>query len=110
MTPPDKPIMIYTTFASPDDAERVGGQLVEEKLAACVNILGGVTSIYRWQGKVERDGEVVMLIKSRASLKSELAKRLRELHPYETPAVFVINGEAGEKDYWQWIVEQTGGA
>ena len=106
----DQPIMVYTTFANQGDAERVGGQLVEEKLAACVNILGGVMSIYRWQDKVERDEEVVMLVKSRASLKSALSKRLQELHPYETPAVFVIDGEALNEDYWQWLVEQTGGA
>jgi len=103
----DRPIMIYTTFAKKEDAKQVGTCLVSENLAACVNISAEVTSIYHWQGKVAEEGEVVMLIKSRSSVKSALSSRLKELHPYETPAIFIIEGEAVGAEYWQWICAQT---
>ena len=108
MTEDDWPIMIYTTFANAEDARNIGEKLVVEELAACVNILAGMTSIYRWQGEIRNDEEVVMLVKSRASVKSALTERLKLLHPYETPVIFVINGEAYGRDYWQWLCSQTG--
>jgi periplasmic divalent cation tolerance protein len=64
----DKPVLVYATFPSGEVAETMGRQLVEQRLAACVNILPGMTSIYRWEGVIERDSEVVMIVKTRASL------------------------------------------
>ncbi len=104
----DQPILIYTTFASQAAAETVGEQVVSEELAACVNILPGMVSIYRWKGALSKDAEVVMLVKSRARLKSRLVERLGELHPYEVPVLFVIEGEACGDDYRQWLMEMTG--
>ena len=108
LEPTDQPILVYTTFASQEDAEMVGGKVVMEELAACVNILPGMVSIYRWQGEVRNDREVVMLVKSRTGLKTRLVKRLDALHPYDTPVLFVIEGAACGDKYWQWLLDQTG--
>ena len=104
----DKPIMIYSTFGAVDDAERVGTTLIDEKLAACVNILPGVTSLYQWKGEVKKDREVVMLIKSRRARQHGVCQRIKSLHPYDTPVIFVYEGEAFGPDYWQWLCDQTG--
>ena len=100
--------MVYTTFASRTDAERVGEKVVEEELAACVNILPGMVSIYHWQGEIVKDDEVVMLVKSRLGIKTRLVDRLGALHPYDTPVIFVIEGEACGDKYWQWLLDRTG--
>ena len=109
MAQTDQPIMIYTTFASVEDAERAGEKIVTEKLAACVNILPAMVSIYRWRGEMINDREVVMLVKSRAAIEKELVERLKELHPYDTPVLFVIAGRSGADKFWHWLREQTGG-
>jgi len=99
--------MIYTTFANEDDAQHMAAQLVADKLAACVNILPGATSIYRWEGEIKKEEEAVMLVKSRISRKARLLQRIGDLHPYATPAIFVITGDAHGEDYWQWLKDQT---
>ncbi len=77
--------------------------LVTERLAACVNILGAVRSVYRWQGEIERADEVAMIAKSRADLFDKLASRVRSLHSYDTPAIVAWPIVAGDKDYLDWI-------
>ncbi|MEX0590423.1 MAG: divalent-cation tolerance protein CutA [Xanthobacteraceae bacterium] len=106
----DAPVFVYTTYPSLVEAEKAGRALVEAGLAACVNILPEMVSIFRWKGQVERGGEAVMIIKTRASLKERVAVRVRETHPFETPAIVFLPTEGGDKDYVGWILEETAGA
>lgn len=100
-------MFVYTTFPAEADAERAGAALVERRLAACVNIYPGMRSVYRWQGVVERDREVGMFVKTRRGRTEAVMAALRELHPYETPALIVLPTEGGGADYCAWIAEST---
>ena len=103
----DKPVLIYSTFPSPEAAAEVGNELVEARLAACVNILPGMTSIYRWEGKIAKDNEAVMIIKTRASLAEATVAATRRRHSYTNPALLVIPVEAGSADYLGWLMQGT---
>ena len=106
----DKPVLIYTTFASAEEAERIGGILVEERLAACVNVLAPITSIYVWQGARERAQETPMLIKTQGALADAAVARIRSLHGYENPAILTVPVIGGSADFLAWIAAQTGPA
>jgi periplasmic divalent cation tolerance protein len=98
------------TFATCKDrlqARRIARALVREKLAACVNLVPGIASIYAWEGKVEEGREVLLLIKSRAALSKRLAARVKELHTYSVPEVVTIPIASGNPDYLRWIREST---
>ena len=103
----DKPVLIYSTFPSAEEAERIGGALVDRGLAACVNIFPGMTSIYIWEGKRQRETEAAMLIKTRASLADRAIAEARKLHPYTNPAFLVLPITGGSEDFLRWIAEQT---
>lgn len=107
----DSPIatarMVVTTAPDLEVAERIALALVEAGLAACVNLVPGVTSIYRWQGGVERAAEILMLIKTTAAAVSALEAELKRLHPYEVPEFLVINPEAGSAAYLGWLFESV---
>jgi periplasmic divalent cation tolerance protein len=103
----DKPVLIYATFPSAAEAERVGGALVERGLAACVNIFPGMTAIYVWQGALQRDSEAAMLIKTRAALADNVVGEVRTMHPYTNPALVVLPIAGGSEDFLRWIAEQT---
>jgi periplasmic divalent cation tolerance protein len=103
----DKPILVYATFPSRAEAERIGGRLVEEGLAACVNILPGMVSIYIWEGKRQHDEECAMIIKSRGSLAAPIIRTVRSLHPYENPALVVLDIAGGSQPFLDWILAQT---
>ena len=103
----DKPVLVYSTFPSLDAAEAVGRELVERRLAACVNILPGMTSIYRWDGAIARDAEVVMIIKTRASLADPAIAAVKALHTYTNPALIVVPIIGGSADYLRWLCEET---
>ena len=105
----DKPILVYATFPSPEEAERIGGRLVDDGLAACVNILPGMVSIYVWQGQRQRDSECAMIVKSRASLAAPIIRTIRGLHPYENPAVVVLDTAGGSQPFLDWIMAETSG-
>lgn len=106
----DAPMFVYTTYPSLVEAEEAGRRLAETGLAACVNILPGMVSIFRWKGAVERAEEVVMIVKTRASLKERVAAAVRERHSYETPAIVFLPSEGGDKGYVDWIFAETEGA
>ena len=110
MRPIDKPVLIYSTFPSAAEAERVGGVLVDRGLAACVNIFPGMTAIYVWDGKRQRESEAAMLIKTRAALADAVVAEARKLHPYANPALVVLPVEGGSADFLRWIADQTAGA
>jgi periplasmic divalent cation tolerance protein len=100
-------VFVYTTFPSTVEAERAGRALVERALAACVNILPGMISHYRWQGALERAEEAVMIAKTRASLAERVSAAVREMHSYETPAILVIPIESVEPAYLGWLLAET---
>jgi periplasmic divalent cation tolerance protein len=100
-------VFVYTTYPSLVEAEAAGRALVEQRLAACVNILPGMVSHYRWQGAIERGEEVVMLIKTRAALAEQVRAAVKARHSYETPAILVLPIESVDQTYLQWILEGT---
>ena len=101
-------ISVYIVAADMAEAERIAEALVAERLAACVNILGGVCSVYRWQGAVERADEVAMIVKTPETLFDTLAARVRALHSYDTPAIVAWPIVAGDAAYLDWIAAETG--
>lgn len=107
MTDAQDVVMIYTTFATVADAAAVGRRLVEERLAACVNILPAMHAIYRWKDAVEEADEAVMLVKTKAATAEAAAARIEKLHPYETPAVLVLPVAGGSAPYLAWIAAET---
>ena len=100
-------ISVYVMAADPAEADRIAEALVAERLAACVNILGQVRSVYRWQGAVERADEVALVAKTRVELFQQLASRVRALHSYETPAIVAWPVIAGDAAYLEWIAGET---
>ncbi len=95
----ERAILVYTTYPSVTEAERAGRTLVERRLAACVNILPGMVSHYWWQGAIERGEEVVMIIKTRASLGERVFAAVKEMHSYTTPALMVLPLESIDSAY-----------
>jgi periplasmic divalent cation tolerance protein len=96
-------LIVFTTFATEDDAARVVRTLVEERLIACGNLLPGARSLYRWEGKVADEREVVVLMKTRKQDWTALISRLHELHPYDTPECVAVRIAAGAPKYMAWL-------
>jgi len=103
----ERAVFVYTTYSSLVEAERAGRSLVERRLCACVNILPAMVSYYWWQGEVERGDEVVIIIKTRATLAEPVRLAVKEMHSYTTPAVLVIPVESVDPDYQAWIMRET---
>jgi periplasmic divalent cation tolerance protein len=81
--------------------------LVEQQLAACINIIDKIRSIYRWNGKIETGNEALLLIKSAASKFSEINRSIRKLHPYENPEVIALNVTGGAMEYLNWVIGEV---
>jgi periplasmic divalent cation tolerance protein len=96
-------VSVYAVFADQQEACRIGGQMVEEKLAACVNVLGDCHSIYRWQGKVEVATEAAAIFKARADKAEALMARIAELHSYDVPAIAVWPIDDAWPAYVAWV-------
>lgn len=96
-------ILVLNTCPDQATAEKIATSLVERQLAACVNIVPGLTSIYRWQGKIEQGQEALLLIKSRLDKYAELEAQLRQQHPYELPEILKVSLSGGLPDYLAWI-------
>jgi len=99
-------IQVLTTVGNKADAEKIAGSLVAEKLAACVQILGPLTSYFHWQGKLDTAGEYLCLIKSRNDLFTELETAIKDLHPYEIPEILAIPVVKGGKEYLDWMAAE----
>lgn len=97
----------YITAESPDQAEAIGRALVECRLAACVNILPGMRSVYRWRGAVETATETVLIAKTRMALAEALTAKVREMHTYEVPCVVILPVVSGLPEFLRWIDEET---
>jgi periplasmic divalent cation tolerance protein len=100
-------VSVYATFADAGEAARIARILVEERLAACANILGPIQSIYRWQGRIEESDEVAALFKTRADSAQRLIVRLAELHSYEVPAAVVFPIADFLPAYGAWVEAET---
>jgi periplasmic divalent cation tolerance protein len=103
----DRIIFVYTTYPSVAEAEGAGRALVERRLAACVNILPGMISHYRWEGAIERGDETVMIIKTRAVLFDAVRAAVKSTHSYKTPAILVVPVEDIDPSYRAWLLAET---
>ena len=101
-------VVVLITFPIDADAGRFASTLVEERCAACVNILPEVESVYRWEGRVERSRERQLLVKTRRDCVDRLRRRVGELHPYDVPEFLVVSAVDGEPRYLEWIEAVTG--
>ena len=102
--------MIYITCGSRDEALKIARVVVEERLAACANIIDAMRSVYWWQGSVNEDDEVVLILKTAAERVEKLTERVKELHSYDLPCVVEIPIGGGNVDYLDWIAAETSGA
>ena len=98
---------MLTTIAAEADGAALGRALVDERLAACVNVLPAMTSVYRWKGQVEQDREQQVIIKTTRDRLAALETRIRELHSYELPEFLVIAAGGGSEAYFAWVVEES---
>lgn len=97
--------IVLTTVSSREEATRIARALVEERVAACVNIVGGVDSIYRWQGAVEEAAEVLLLIKTTVEKLEVLEAAVRRLHSYDVPEFLILHVDGGSEAYLRWLRE-----
>lgn len=105
--PPPAVVVAFSTFPSPEKAAEVGRTLVAEGLAACVNLVGPIRSIYRWKGELCDDAETLAIVKTTRERFEEMRTRLVALHPYEVAEVIALPVEAGHLPYLSWVAAQT---
>jgi periplasmic divalent cation tolerance protein len=99
--------MLYITASSRDEAKKIGRGLVEDRLAACANVIDGMESIYWWQGKLTEDRETVLIVKTRADLVPAAIAKVRALHSYTVPCVVALPLLDGNPDYLDWLAAET---
>jgi periplasmic divalent cation tolerance protein len=99
-------IVVFVTAGSSAEADKLAQTLVKERLAACVNRVKSITSVYRWQGKVEQAEEELLIIKSKQDCFAGLEKRVREIHSYSVPEIIAVPIVHGSQSYLQWLDEQ----
>ena len=97
------PIIILTTVSSKKEAEIIGSKLIDKELAACVNIIPNIKSIYRWEGKINKDSEYLLIIKTVKRAEEDVFENIRKLHSYDTPEMISIPITGGEKSYLNWL-------
>ena len=100
-------VIVFVTAPTSDDGRKIARALVREKLAACVNILPEIRSIYTWEGEVCEDDEVLLIIKTRGEIFETLSALVKEVHPYDLPEVIAVSLTAGAADYLNWIDQVT---
>ncbi len=104
---PDEFVVVLVTASGADEAMRIGRALVEDRLAACANLIGPIRSVYRWEGAVEDAAEHLLLLKARAADFAALETRVRALHSYDVPEVVALPVRAGSAPYLAWIADAT---
>lgn len=100
-------VVVFVTTSSEEEGSKIAGALVEEETAACVNMIKGVRSIFKWKGKIEEETEVLMIIKTRVERLPELIARVKALHSYDVPEIIALPIVDGNPSYLQWIEEVT---
>ena len=103
----EKLIVVLTTVGNEAEATAIAISLVDERLAACVNIVPGLRSIYRWEGAVQDDAELLLVTKTRASLFEKLQARIAALHSYSNPEIVALPAEAVAEKYFSWMLKET---
>ena len=103
----DSYIIVFCTVPSHEVGMKIANDLVSGKYAACVNIVPGLTSVYRWKGDICNDNELLLIIKSRKTLFDDICSRIKVLHPYEVPEVIYYTISGGNNLYLQWLSENT---
>jgi periplasmic divalent cation tolerance protein len=100
---------VYVTTKNRQEAKNIASAIVEEKLAACANIIDGMESVYHWKGKIETDKECVLILKTTYSNMSRLTKRVKELHSYEVPCIISLNlaEQEGNQEYLDWMIHSV---
>jgi periplasmic divalent cation tolerance protein len=98
-------LLAFSTFPDAETARRISNQLIKEKFAACANILPGVESIYRWEGKIEAANETLVLFKLSEDRQTAFQETLRSLHPYEVPEILCLRIDRGLPEYLSWVTE-----
>lgn len=106
----DPAIVVLVTAGSAESAGEIGRAVVAERLVACVNVIPGVRSIYRWQGRITDEGECLLVMKTRRSSFAALEARIREIHPYDVPEVIALDVALGSAPYLDWLLSETRGA
>jgi periplasmic divalent cation tolerance protein len=101
-------LVVYCTCPDQAVAERIAEAVVSERLAACVNLIPGLASIYRWEGQIQHDAELLLIIKTRRLVYLQLEARIIELHPYQIPEIIALPVQAGSAAYLDWIATNTG--
>jgi periplasmic divalent cation tolerance protein len=101
-------VLVLTTAGSEEEARKIANELVERRLAACVNIVPGIQSVYRWEGKVESAEEFLLIVKTTKLRSVDVNAAIRELHSYDLPECIVISMEDGSAEYLKWIEESVG--
>ena len=104
---PSDVIVVYITAPTLEDAQSLARALVEEKLAACVNIIPGIHSIYQWEQAIQNDQELLLICKSRTERFDSLQKRVQALHPYDVPEIISIPVQNGSEPYLNWVRDNT---
>ena len=99
--------LVYVTAPNREEALRIGRTIVSESLAACANVLDGMTSVFRWNGELNQESEALLLLKTRSELAAAVVHRVQELHPYDVPAILVLPIEGGSNLFLSWIGEET---
>lgn len=100
--------LVYMTAASKEDAQAIGTALVEQRLAACANVIDGMISVYRWEGKVQYAAEAVLIAKTREELVPALTEKVKALHSYTCPCVVALPITGGNRAFLDWIAAETG--
>ncbi len=100
-------LMVFVTVSSEAEGKKIGNILVENRLAACVNLVPQIHSIFRWKGNIENENEVLLLIKSTRERIDELVAKIKEIHSYDVPEILAIPVFAGNRDYIDWVLEET---
>jgi len=100
-------LIVFVTTPNYEEAARLAEAFVSERLAACVNIVPAIESVYRWDGKITRDSETLLIIKTTAGRYSDLERRVKELHSYSTPEVVGLRIERGSEQYLNWLRDST---
>lgn len=100
-------VVVFITASSKKEAEAIAAALIKERLAACVNIIAGVNSLFRWQGKVDRAKEALLIVKTKKTLMHKLIRKVKSLHSYEVPEIIALPVISGDRKYLDWVNDST---
>lgn len=101
------PLLVLTTVGTEEEANQIAAELIDRRLAACVNINRGVTSVFRWQGQIQRDSEYLLIVKTMEDRFGDVSEAIREMHSYDCPEILALNAQPGDIRFLNWLQEST---